>query len=191
MIWFWVNLLISTVYRDQYGPPTLFQAASMDGRRDSYSSPPEAAESESPAVKVTDVDAGLNKTVTASPVPSVASATKVSSRMPHDNLISSQPVPVSQPSIPFEYKQFTPRRNPPMFLRTLTVILAILKILFVYAIPGSIFVALVLVFVYLLQVGCALTLFTLAYVSVCLWDLLLALAQRPCKSFLFICFIPP
>lgn len=109
----------------------------------------EIAENKLPVIEVTDVEAGVNKTDAASLVSSNASATQDSCRTPQGTLISSQPGPISQPSISLKPKHFTRRRSPPVFLRILTITLAVLKIVFVYAIPGFMFVTLIFVFVFI------------------------------------------
>jgi hypothetical protein len=106
----------------------------------------EAIESSPPKVELPEPEPGANETETPSRVSSDASATH-SSQVPQSTLVSSQPGPISQPSLSYNPKPSAHQRAPPVFLRILTVSLVVLKIIFVYAIPGSIFVALAFAFV--------------------------------------------
>ena len=108
---------------------------------------PEAIKSSPSKVELPEPEAGANETEAASRVSSDASATQVSSPKLQGTLISSQPGPISQPSLSFNPKLSTHQRKPPAFLKIFAVTLVILKIIFVYAIPGSIFVVLAFAFV--------------------------------------------
>lgn len=127
--------------------PDLQSAPAAPAPEVAESTPPEveAIKSSSPEIELPKPEPSTKETETAYRVSSDASATH-SSQIPQGTLVSSQPGPI-RPFFSFSPKESTHRREPPAFLRILTVTLVLLKIVFVYVIPGSIFVALAFAFV--------------------------------------------